>query len=181
MLHRLVRAVSLAVSLGLVAAGLAPLAAHGPTPQRAEETITIAASPDQVWKLVADFGSIGEWNPLVTKVALTGGSAAGAERVLTLAKGEITEGLDEVDAPAHRVSYRLLKENTEAIPVSFYTATIEVTPAGAGSAVRWDARFYRADTTNEPPEELNDAAAIAAMTDFIRQGLEGLKAKATAK
>lgn len=167
----------LLLALALLLSGLAPLAAHGPTPQRADESVTIAAAPDQVWKLVASFGGIGDWHPLVKKATATG-DAAGAERVLTLERGEVTEGLDEVDPAARRMSYRLSKENTEALPVSFYTATIEVKPAGSGSEVTWDARFYRADTTNEPPEGLNDEAAIAAMTDFIRQGLEGLKRKA---
>ena len=179
MLRRILLASGLLLASFL--ASLLPAAAHGPTPQRADESIVIEAPADQVWKLVSNFGGIGDWNPLVKKVALTGGDAAGAERTLTLAKGEITEGLDEVDPAAKRISYRLLKENVEAIPVSFYTATIEVKPAGDGSEVAWSARFYRADTTNEPPEELNDAAAIAAMTDFIKQGLDGLKAKATGK
>ena len=167
----------LALAFGLLLTGLVPLAAHGPTPQRADESVAIAAAPDQVFKLLSSFGGIGDWHPLVKKVMATGGDTAGAERVLTLAKGKITEGLDEVDPAARRISYRLSKENTEAFPVSFYTAAIEVKPAGSGSEVSWDARFYRADTTNEPPEELNDEAAIAAMTDFIRQGLEGLKQK----
>lgn len=169
------------LAFSLLIAGLAPLAAHGPTPQRADESATLAATPDQVWKLVSSFGSIGDWHPLVKKVTATGGDATGAERVLTLEKGEITEGLDEVDPAARRISYRLLKENAEAIPVSFYTATIEVKPAGDGSEVVWSGRFYRADTTNEPPEDRNDEAAIAAMTDFIRQGLDGLKLKAAGK
>lgn len=161
----------------------APVAAlaHGPTPQRADETITIAAPPEAVWAELAKFGDIGAWHPLVKKVTATGGDAAGAERVLTLEKGEVTEGLDETDPAARRLSYRLLKENAEAIPVSFYTQTIEVKPEGSGSEVSWGARFYRADTTNEPPEDRNDEAAIAAMNDFIKQGLEGLKAKVTAK
>ncbi|MCB4771472.1 SRPBCC family protein [Ancylobacter sp. Lp-2] len=172
MLRRLMLAVA------LVFVGLTPLAAHGPTPQRAEERVIIEASPDKVWALLARFGSIGEWHPLVRKVSVTGGDVAGAERVLTLDKGDIAEGLDEVDPAERRISYRLGKENIEALPVSFYTATIEVRPAGDGSEVVWDARFYRADTTNEPPEGLDDAAAIAAMGDFIRQGLDGLKSKA---
>ncbi|GLK71454.1 SRPBCC family protein [Ancylobacter dichloromethanicus] len=161
----------------------APVAAlaHGPTPQRADETIVIAAPPEAVWAELVKFGDIGAWHPLVKKVTATGGDAAGAERVLTLEKGEVTEGLDETDPAARRLSYRLLKENAEAIPVSFYTQTIEVKPEGSGSEVSWGARFYRADTTNEPPEDRNDEAAIAAMNDFIKQGLEGLKAKVTAK
>lgn len=164
--------------LAFVLLGLTPAAAHGPTPQKADESLAIPASPEQVWKLVGEFGGIASWHPLVKQANATGGNASGAERVLMLEKGEITEGLDDYDAAARRISYRLSKENIEALPVSFYTATIEVKPAGSGSEVSWGARFYRADTSNFPPDELNDEAAIVAMTDFIREGLEGLKAKA---
>ena len=45
----------------------------------------------------------------------------------------------------------------------------------------WIGRFYRADTSNFPPEDKNDEAAIAAMTEFFQEGLKGLKAKAEAK
>lgn len=169
----------LAFAAALLLLGLSPVTAHGPTPQKADERVTIAAPPERVWKLIAAFGSIADWHPLVKQSKATG-EVAGAERTITLAKGELVEGLDEVDAGARRLSYRLSKENVEALPVSFYTVTIEVTPAAGGSEVSWGARFYRADTTNEPPENLNDEAAVAAMTDFIRQGLEGLK-KAAAK
>ncbi|WP_250152189.1 SRPBCC family protein [Ancylobacter radicis] len=157
--------------------GLAPLSAHGPTPQKADETIMISAPPEAVWKILADFGGIAGWHPLVKKATATG-NEAGAERVLTLEKGEVKEGLDEADAGAMRLAYRLSQENIEALPVSFYTATIEVKPAAGGSEVAWSARFYRGDTSNFPPDELNDEAAVAAMTDFVKQGLEGLKAKA---
>lgn len=158
-------------------ANLMPAAAHGPTPQKAEESITVAVPPEVVWKVLADFPGIAGWHPLVKTATATDD---GTGRVLTLEKGEITEGLDEADAAARRLAYRLSTENVEALPVSFYTATIEVTPAGGGSAVAWSARFYRADTTNEPPENLNDEAAIAAMTDYIHQGLVGLKKKVEA-
>jgi mxaD protein len=168
----------LSFALGLVLLCVPPLLAHGPTPQRADQTMTINATPDVVWGLVAAFGDIGQWQPQVKNVVAAGGNAAGAERTLILEKGEITEGLDEVDAAAKRISYRLSKENVDAFPVSFYTGTIEVKPAAGGSEVAWSARFYRADTTNEPPEDKNDQAAIDAMTSFITEGLKGLKAKA---
>ncbi|QIB35767.1 SRPBCC family protein [Ancylobacter pratisalsi] len=165
------------LAAALLLASAVPLAAHGPTPQKADETIIIAAPPDKVWALVSAFGRIGDWHPMVKKVEATGGDEAGAERTLVLEGGRVTEGLDESDAAGRRLSWRLLAENVEAIPVSFYTATIEVTPSGEGSQVAWSARFYRGDTGNYPPEELNDDAAIAAMAAFVTQGLGGLKAK----
>jgi mxaD protein len=156
--------------------------AHGPTPQKAEETITIAASPEIVWKLAGDFAGIGSWHPLVEHVEATGGNAAGSERMLVLAKGVLADSLDEYDATKRAYGYRLAKENVEALPVSFYTATFAVEEADGGkSQVVWSARFYRGDTGNFPSDELNDDAAIAAMTAFFRRGLDGLKAKVEGK
>lgn len=158
---------------------LTPIAlAHGPTPKKIEKTITIEAAPEAVWAVLADFSNIGLWHPLVAECTGTGGNASGAERTVTLkGGGSITDGLDEYDAAARSYAYRLAKEDVEAFPVSFYTATIAVTPAGEGrSEVAWSGRFYRADTGNYPPEHLNDDAAIAAMTEFFETGLAGLKA-----
>jgi mxaD protein len=117
--------------------------AHGPTPKKIDETVTIAAAPDVVWKKLADFGAISTWHP---------------------------------DISANRsYSYRMDQENVDALPVSSYSATIVVKPAGQGSEVSWSGRFYRGDTNNEPPENLNDEAAIKAMDAFFKHGLAGLK------
>lgn len=161
---------------------LAPVAAHGPTPQKAEEKISIAAPPDKVWAIIKDFGKFAEWNPAITKNTAEGGNAPGATRVITLKSGgELTEGLDEYNENDKMYAYRLSKEDIEVFPVSFYSATITVKPAGEGSEVEWTGRFYRADTGNEPPEKFSDAAAVEAMTTFLKTGLEGLKAKAEGK
>jgi mxaD protein len=153
---------------------LAPLTAvaHGPTPQSAEERISIAASPDAVWAVIKDFASLASWHPLVA--ACTG---KGQERTVTLKSGGVlVDSLDEYNDTGHRYAYRLLQENVEALPVSFYTATLTVKPTGSnGSEVIWSAHFYRGDTTNEPSEKLDDAAAVAAMKRFLSAGLQGLK------
>lgn len=162
--------------------GLWPAQAHGPTPQKAEESVTIAASPEAVWKIAGNFAGIGAWHPLVKNVKATGGSAEGSERIVLLEKGEIADSLDQYDSAGRTYGYRLAKENVEALPVSFYTAVLSVTDAGGGkSNVVWSARFYRGDTGNFPADELNDEAAVAAMTDFFRRGLDGLKARIEGK
>jgi mxaD protein len=63
------------------------------------------------------------------------------------------------------------------LPVSSYSATLTVTPEGDGAKVEWMGRFYRGDTGNEPPENLNDAAGKAAVSRYFAEGLRGLKAK----
>src|SRR5690606_21629770 len=104
----------------------------------------------------------------------------GSEREVWLKEGgAIVDGLDEYNEAEHFYSYRLSKENLDAFPVSFYSATISVKPAadGKGSDVEWIGRFYRADTSNFPPEGKDDAAAVAAMTTFFKSGLMDLKAQ----
>ncbi|MFG1189945.1 SRPBCC family protein [Xanthobacter flavus] len=169
-------------ALGVLLALAVPAQAHGPTPQKAEAKATIAATPDAVWQIAGDFAGIGGWHPMVKAVRAKGGNAAGAERVLVLEKGEITDGLDDVDAAQRSLSWRLNTENVEALPVSFYTITLSVNDAGGGkSEVVMAGRFYRGDTSNFPPDELNDEAAVAAMTAFFEAGVNGLKAKVEGK
>ncbi|GJE61041.1 SRPBCC family protein [Methylobacterium trifolii] len=152
--------------------------AHGPTPQKVVQSITIKAGPEAVWTLVGDFASIGRWHPEVAKAEGSGGNAEGGTRTLTLkAGGTLTESLDEWKAEGRTYSYRMSEPDLKALPVSSYSATLTVTPEGEGSKVEWMGRFYRGDTGNEPPEDLSDAAGKAAMNRFFGDGLKGLKAK----
>ena len=171
MLTRLLLIATLFIVSGL------PAAAHGPTPKKVKETIAVAAPPEAIWAVLGDFASLAAWHPMVAESEGVGGNANGAQRTVILSGGgQLVDGLDEYDAAERFYSYRLSKENPEVFPVSFYSSTIAVRPAGEGrSEVVWTGRFYRGDTGNYPPETLNDEAAIAAMTQFLRVGLEGLK------
>ena len=40
-------------------------AAHGPTPQKVEKSITIKADQAKVWAIVKDFGNMQKWHPAV--------------------------------------------------------------------------------------------------------------------
>lgn len=175
MLHRHLLPLALACLMGAPAA-----LAHGPTPQKVDTAIDIAVPCELVWSQLRNFGSIGDWHPDVTAIEAEGGSARGATRALTLSNGEtVVERLDTLDGQKQMLSYRLSEENLDALPVSFYTARMTVSrpESGARCRVEWGGRLYRGDTTNEPPESLNDAAAVAAMTAFFEDGLAGLKAK----
>lgn len=172
----------LAVILGIGSVMGSTAFAHGPTPQKAEETIIIAAPPDAVWAVLKDFAGVAGWNTALKASKGEGGNTAGATRSITLKNdGQLEEGLDEVNEAEKYVGYRLSKENVEVFPVSFYSATISVKADGDGSLVTWSGRFYRGDTSNFPPDNLNDEAALNAMTEFFKQGLAGLKAKLEAK
>lgn len=146
--------------------------AHGPTPQKIDEKVVIAAPIDEVWQQVSHFAAIADWHPMVEKVEVP----EEGTRVLTLKdKGNITESLDDMNVDEHSMSYRLYEEDITVFPVSFYSVSIELDTVETGTEMSWKGRFYRADTGNFPPEHYNDAAAVAAMTEFANTGMSALK------
>lgn len=173
--------VRLSAVLSVICAATAALA-HGPTPQKIDQSIVIPATPEAVWTVAGDFGGIARWHPDVAKAEATGGNAEGATRKVTLkAGGTLVEGLDEWKADAHTYTYRMSDPDLTALPVSSYSATLTVTPEGQGSKVSWSGRFYRGDTGNEPPENLGDEAGRTAMNRYVSDGLKGLKAAVEGK
>lgn len=155
--------------------------AHGPTPQKAYEKVTINASVDRVWDAIKQFDALSSWHPEVKASSGDGKNAADGTRVITLHNDEqLTESLDYYSDKDHEYNFRLKHENVKALPVSSYTNNIQVTAGETPntSIVAVKSRFYRGDTTNTPAENQNDAAAVKAMTDFFQKGLAGLKAKA---
>jgi mxaD protein len=156
--------------------------AHGASPKKIEEKIEVAAKPEAVWKLIADFANISSWNPAVVSSVAASDPDQGTERILTLKSGgKITDAQTDYDAKKMTYSYRRVDDNVKVFPVSFYSATITVTPTATGSEVDWIGRFYRGDTSNEPPPGLDDPDAIKAMTDFFEAGLKNLKMLADKK
>jgi mxaD protein len=170
-------------SVLLVSITLLPLAtfAHGPTPQKAKESLVINAPVDKVWDAVKDFGAIVNWHPDVKSSQGDGKRESGGIRTVVLQNGgELQDELDFYSDKNHEYSFRLKKENTQAFPVSSYTVSLQVLPAEADinkSEVTIKGRFYRGDTSNSPPENQNDAAAVEAMNTFIKHGLTGLQQK----
>ncbi|MDP4002096.1 SRPBCC family protein [Methylobacterium sp. NEAU K] len=166
----------LPISLSLICLATVALA-HGPTPQKIDQSITIPAPPEAVWKVAGEFGGIARWHPDVAKAEASGGNVEGTTRTVTLkGGGTLVEGLDEWLGDGRTYSYRMSDPDLKALPVSSYSATLTVTPDGTGSRVSWIGRFYRGDTGNEPPDGLSDEAGRTAMNRYFADGLKGLKA-----
>lgn len=158
----------------------APAHAHGPSPQRLEEKVIIAASPEKVWSLIENFSALADWHPLVSSSDVSssesvGSNSTGATREVVLADGHVVERLDRHKPAQKRYGYRLLKENAEAIPASFYSAKLSVNAVDEGAEVVWKGMFYRADTSNYPAEGRTDEAGREALSHFFRVGLDNLK------
>ncbi len=157
-----------------------PAHAHGPTPQKAKESIAIHAPVALVWSAVKQFDDIGTWHPDLKASEGDGNNQSGGTRKLTFKNGEsLVEELDYYNDAEHEYSYRLKTENVKALPTSSHTVDLKVAPGDSADAsvVTLKSRFYRGDTGNTPPDNLNDAAAVEAMTRFFKEGLNGLKAK----
>ena len=155
--------------------------AHGPTPQKIIETVEIAAPVDRVWALAGDFGAVAQWHSALKSSESSNGNQPGARRTLVFANGEtLHEDLDAYDADKHEYQYRMSDPNVKAIPASSYSVIFRVTPTEKGAQVEWKSRAYRADTSNDPPESMNDEAVSGALQAFFAKGLTELKAKVEA-
>ena len=174
-------ALPLTMAAGLPAGLLlaTPAAAHGPTPQKIDESIVIAAPPDEVWAIVGDFANFAAWNPWLSASEADKGNTPGSTRTLTRAKGggTLTEELDDYQPGQRELSYRSgRKLDPQVLPASSYSVRLQVTPEGDGSKVSFRGRAYRADTGNDAPKGRDDKAVIAAMKAYIVPALQKLKA-----
>jgi hypothetical protein len=158
---------------------IAAFAAHGASPLKVVETAIVDAPPDKVWAVISDFAHAG-WLPGVVGVEASGGDVPDqARRRLIMADGGvINELLTKRDAERMMLGVHREGDDVKRLPATNYTALITVRPAENGKAqVEWKARFYRGHPTNDPPPELNDEVAIAAVTALERACLAALKAK----
>jgi hypothetical protein len=168
--------------LALVVAllGLLPAiaSAHGPSRQKVVETIEINAAPDKVWALIGNFQDMG-WHPAIDKTEGAGGNdPATATRKLTLkGGGTIEEKLNKYDAAGKSLSYEISNVDVKVLPVSNYSSTLSVKGDGDKSTVEWKGAFYRGYVNNDPPPELNDEAAVNAVTGIYKDGLAAVKKK----
>lgn len=160
--------------LAIFLSAIVSVQAHGPTPQKIDEQLRIDAPVEAVWAKVGDFSALASWHPQIEQLEMLDDTT----RKITLAdRGDLVESLDERDAGRHYLAYRLLEEDVSVFPVSYYSISIALTETGEATELHWQGRFYRADTGNFPPDHLNDAAAVNAMTEFARSGMAALKAQ----
>lgn len=167
------RALSVLLASILLAAS-APSQAHGPTRQKVSEKVTIEAPADAVWARIKNFNALKDWHPAVAESAADKGNAEGSVRTLKLKDGgmliETLEGYDDA-----KMKYNYRAKDGGALPVTNYTSVLSVVADGGKSVVEWRGAFYRGFPNNNPPPELNDEAALKAVTDVYRGGLAHLK------
>ncbi len=90
--------------------------------------VTIAATPDEVWKKVGDFGGVDQFFPGIESFRLEGD-----DRIIGMFGMEIRERLLARDEENRVLTYSVV----EGVPLESHTATISVEPEGDGSKVIW--------------------------------------------
>jgi mxaD protein len=163
--------------------------AHGPVRQKVEEKVTINAPAEKVWEAIRDLCSIKTWHPKVKDCTLEG--EQNTKRKLSLADGGwIVETLKQHDEKKRLISFKFNFDDVSAaktivyagqeiqvpvLPVANYSDSLEVKQQGEKTEVIWKGAFYRAYMNNNPPPEMNEDAAVRAVSEFYRSGLDKLK------
>jgi uncharacterized protein YndB with AHSA1/START domain len=100
------------------------------------------ASPETVWKLVADADTYHKWGPWSASGYQNPGDqpADGAGSIRWMRYGRTTTVERVVESiPAKRLAYTVVK----GIPVRNYRADVTLTPEGEGTRIRWSASWDR--------------------------------------
>ena len=155
-------------------------AAHGPSPQKVEQSITIKAAPAKVWAMVKDFGNMQAWHPAIasdkTEQKKDENGEMATYRTLTLKDGGvINEHLKSIDDQAMKIKYEIVGG---VAPVKDYNSYMVVTagPGAGESTVTWTGRFYRLYSLNPPiPAGQSDEDAIKFVEGVYSAGLPNLK------
>ncbi len=158
--------IALAACLSLVA-GMAQ--AHGPSRLKTDQSVTLNATPDEVWAVIGSFEDMG-WLPGVTGVEATG-NEKGATRTRTMEGGVVVkEELLKLDPAKHAISIRLAEDNLDYVKANNYALHITIRDEGGKAVVDLKGAFYRAFPLNDPPADQNDEASTVAV-EALHQGM----------
>jgi hypothetical protein len=103
--------------------------------QTVADSVDLAASPDQVWAVIGQFG--GKWHPLIASVKLTGQGVGQLRTIETIDGKQIIERLEAEDTSQRLYRY----SNVSGLGVVDYAGTFDLKPKGGGSSVEWRVQF----------------------------------------
>ena len=164
-------------------AGALPASAHDAQRVKYVASVHIAASPARVWAVIGHFHDL-SWDRLVTSASGPGGDTTDATRTVRLKSGATLPDEELVRYEPQNFTYAtfLPHVDVKVFPVTNYSSVLVVLPQpDGGSRVEWRSAFYRGYPNFGPPPELNEAAAIRAVTALTQPALDGLKAQLEAE
>jgi len=126
--------------------------------------VEMAASVEDVWRVVSAFGGVERWIAGADTCALDG-EGVGAVRTIGLAGRSVRERLDRLDPARHSVTYSILPPHS--LPASDVRGTITLRDAGAKlTEFTWVSDASHID---------GDAAALRARVEaFYRASIDKL-------
>ncbi len=162
----------------LCTAGL-PAAAHDAQRVKYVASVHIAAPPAKVWAVIGHFHDL-SWDKVVAETTGTGGDAPDATRTVVLKSGGVLpdEELERYEPQNFTYATFLPRVDVKVFPVTNFSSILVVLPQpDGGSRVEWRCAFYRGYPNFGPPPELNETAAIKAVSALTQPALDGLKAR----
>lgn len=156
-----------------------PASAHDAQRVKYVASVHIAAPPAKVWAVIGHFHDL-SWDPLVISAAGPGGDTPDATRTVVLKSGGVLQGeeLERYEPQNFTYATFLPHVDVHVFPVTNFSSILTVLPQpDGGSRVEWRCAFYRGYPNFGPPPDLNEAAAIKAVTAMTQPALDGLKAR----
>lgn len=152
--------------------------AHGPSRKKEIVTIEVNAPADKVWAVLSNYADM-TWHPDIAKSDMTGEMKPdAAKRTLVFKNGAVFEdGLLDYEPEKMMIAFMTSKVDLKTLPVDGFKSQFTVKDEGGKTSITWLAAFYRGYPNNDPPPELSDNAAIAAVSAFQKRGMDALKAK----
>lgn len=157
--------------------------ACGPDPQKVVESIEVSAPVERVIETLRHPEIMPQWHPMIQDVhqpstlPLTTevDNPATARREIVFRNGWVLH--EELRMPYKPEVIEDAWMDGGSFPVSQYRGVLQVKPTDHPGKVLlvWTARFNNRANTLEAPPGQDNAAAIAAVTDFYHQGLVGMK------
>jgi hypothetical protein len=141
--------------------------------------VQIAAAPAKIWAVIGHFHDL-SWDRLVAGTTGKGGDSPDATRTVVLKSGVVLpdEELERYEPQNFTYATFLPHVDVKAFPVTNFSSILVVLPQQGGSSrVEWRCAFYRGYPNFGPPPELNEAAAIRAVSAMTQPALDGLKAR----
>jgi uncharacterized protein YndB with AHSA1/START domain len=132
---------------------------------RLRKTISIDATPDDVWSVLGDLRATVEWLPGTVSAQMED-----AVRVCVMADGNtIREEICDYSSDARTYTYRHLEV---PLPVRDSSGTFSVEPDAAGSVVVLEASFEALDPAMEDDLERMFGGALEQALDSLRRRVE---------
>jgi Domain of unknown function (DUF4331)/Polyketide cyclase / dehydrase and lipid transport len=126
--------------------------------QTVADGVDLAASPDQVWPVIGQFGNL-MWHPLAASEKLTGAGVGQLRTIETIDGKQIIERLEMSDNSQRLYRYT----NVSGLGVVDYTGTFDLKPKGSGSSVEWRVQFL---ADNQPTLIVKTIVATLMKTGF---------------